>query len=62
MNKNISEVERLIGRIRMQELWIKELQKMKGNQFTPKVLSWNIDILDEMYKKYEVYIKEEGES
>lgn len=61
MNKNISEVIRLEERIKMQERYIKELEQVKGNQFTPMVYAWNLDILQKMKEKYEAYINEKGE-
>lgn len=62
MNHNISEVERMAAKIKIQERYIKELESIKGNQFTPMVYAWNLDILDEMKKKYEMYIKEKESS
>lgn len=61
MNYNVSEVERLATRIKRQKAWIKEIEQMKGNQFTPMVYAWNLDILKAMEEKYEIYIKEKGE-
>lgn len=59
---NKTEINKLLIKIKMQRDWIKEIEQMKGNQFTPMVYNWNLDILSEMEERYRLYVKENGES
>lgn len=59
---NKTDINKLLIRMKMQKDWIKEIEQMKGNQFTPMVYAWNLAILDEMEEKYMLYIKKNGES
>ena len=59
---NKTDVNKLLIRMERQKEWIKELEGVKGNQFTPMVYAWNLAILDDMEEKYRLYIKENGES